>query len=108
MKSRDEALGIARRMRSALAQTYGDRLKGVYLYGSVSRNEQTDASDIDIAVVLDEVESIPRELSRTSRIATDICLETDGLISLLFISEADYFGGRRAIDRAVRREGVAL
>jgi predicted nucleotidyltransferase len=51
--TRQQALEIAARARQGLAEIYGNRLRGVYLYGSGARDELTPDSDIDIAVILD-------------------------------------------------------
>jgi antitoxin ChpS len=36
----------------AVRQAYGDRVKGIYLFGSRARGDHTPESDVDIAVVL--------------------------------------------------------
>jgi predicted nucleotidyltransferase len=41
-----------RQCKEALAQYYGKRLKGVILYGSMARGQDTSASDIDLLVLL--------------------------------------------------------
>ena len=54
--TREQALEIAARVRAGLEKIYGQRLRGVYLYGSAARESRcAEESDIDIAVVLDEV-----------------------------------------------------
>ncbi|GAB4464966.1 MAG: hypothetical protein Kow0070_27150 [Anaerolineales bacterium] len=46
----DESL---QKCKDALAKCYGERLKGVILYGSMARGEATAASDIDLLVLLE-------------------------------------------------------
>ena len=48
---------LATKAREDLEQIYGERLRGVYLYGSAARDQLTPDSDVDIAVVLDEIQS---------------------------------------------------
>ncbi len=38
--------------KKTLAQTYGERLKGVILYGSMARKNSTPSSDMDLLVLL--------------------------------------------------------
>ena len=42
-------------VRAGLSAIYGDRLRGMYLYGSYARGEQDAESDVDVLVVLNEV-----------------------------------------------------
>lgn len=48
-----QAINIARRYKSAVAETMP--FKAVYLYGSFSKGTHTDDSDIDIAVVVEKL-----------------------------------------------------
>ena len=40
-------------LKVGLDGVYGDRLKGLYLYGSYARGEEDTESDLDILVVLE-------------------------------------------------------
>jgi predicted nucleotidyltransferase len=104
--TRDQALEIAAKVRAGLEKIYGDRLRGVYLYGSAARNQLTPDSDIDVAVILDMVDDIFDEHTRISDLRSDLSLEYDTLISFLLISETDFETGRFAVYRAVREEGI--
>jgi uncharacterized protein len=43
-------------IKAAIEQRFGDRLVGVYLFGSRARGEHRPDSDVDVAVVLKHVE----------------------------------------------------
>lgn len=103
--TRQQALEIAAKVRVGLEKIYGPRLRGVYLYGSGARDQLTPDSDVDIAVVLDEVDSSEHE--RASQLGCDLSLEYATLVSFLFVSEADFEKGRFAIHRIIRKEGIA-
>ncbi|MEN6338163.1 MAG: nucleotidyltransferase domain-containing protein [Phycisphaerales bacterium] len=103
--TRQQALEIAAKVRAGLEKIYGPRLRGVYLYGSGARDQLTPDSDVDIAVVLDEVDDSEHE--RASQLGCDLSLEYDTLVSFLFVSEADFQKGRFAIHRIIRKEGIA-
>ena len=105
--TREQALEIAAKVRAGLERIYAERLRGVYLYGSAARDELTSESDIDIAVVLDKIEDSFCEHERASQLGSDLSLEYNTLVSFLFAADADFQGGRFAIHRIIRKEGIA-
>ncbi len=52
---KEQAVKLAKRYKSAVAECLP--LKALYLYGSFSKGTYTDDSDIDIAVVVDHLNS---------------------------------------------------
>jgi uncharacterized protein len=106
--TRDQALGLAAEVRSGLEKIYGPRLRGVYLYGSAARDELTSESDIDIAVVLDEVVDSFAEHGLIDDLRSDLSLKYDPLVSFLFVSEEELRTGRFAIHRFIKEEGIMV
>ena len=49
-------------LREGFGQIYGSRMKGIFLFGSYARGEQTGDSDLDVLIVLDTVERYGEEL----------------------------------------------
>ncbi len=94
-------------LKAALSDLYGERLRGVYLYGSYARGSFGPESDVDVLVVLAGVVRPGVEISRMSPFVSDICLKYDLLISILPVSEE----ARRRPDpffAQVHREAVAV
>ncbi|MBA2243500.1 MAG: nucleotidyltransferase domain-containing protein, partial [Gemmatimonadetes bacterium] len=65
---------ILRCLRKGLEELYGERLRGLYLFGSYARGEADAESDVDVLVVLDEIEQRFDEATRVSGLASDISL----------------------------------
>jgi len=105
--TRQQALEIAAKARRGLEVIYGDRLCGVYLYGSGARDQLTPDSDIDIAVILDAIPNRFAEHERTSQLGADLSLEYDTVVLFFFAEEAEFQAGRFGIHRAIKREGIA-
>ena len=108
MLNRETLNSLLERARAELQRIYGDRLRSVYLFGSWARGEGDEDSDVDVAIVLDEVPDYLAEIERTSELFCDLGLEADVLISCVFIAEDDLSTGRYALHRAVQREGVPV
>jgi len=106
--TRDQALEIAAKVRAGLEKIYGERLRGVYLYGSAARDELKSESDIDIAVVLDTVVDSFAEHNLIDDLRSDLSLEYDTLVSFLFVGEEELRTGRFAIHRFIQEEGIAV
>jgi predicted nucleotidyltransferase len=74
------------KLRRGLEGLYGERLAGVYLFGSYARAEATPESDIDILVVLDEIADYGQEIEHTGHLFSDLSLDYDVSISRVFVS----------------------
>jgi len=106
--TREQALEIAAKVRAGLERIYGRRLRGVYLYGSAARDELREESDIDIAVVLDEVADLFAEHNQISDLRSDLSLEYNTLVSFLLVSEEELQTGRFAVHQFIKEEGIAV
>lgn len=76
------------KLRRGLEDLYGERLDGVFLFGSYARHEATPESDVDILVVLDEVADYGREIQRTGYLVSRLSLDYEVSISRVFVSSS--------------------
>ena len=104
METREIINEFAERVRSL----YGTRLKRVILYGSFARGDATDASDIDLAVVLGGEVNPVNEIDRMIDIVTDLNLEHNVLISIYPVSEGNYNSVNSPLLMNLRREGITV
>lgn len=95
-------------LKQELEALYGDRLEGVYLYGSYARGTATGDSDIDLLVVLQGPVRPGREIRRMNPVVSKACLEHDVLISVLPVSKDHYSKRESPFLLNVRREAVAV
>ena len=101
-------LPLVRRVKARLAALYGDRLAGVYLYGSHARGAARPDSDVDVLVALHGDVDVWAEIQRMSVPVYELEREAGELISLHPASAARFARADVALYRAVRREGVAV
>lgn len=107
VKTPEEVQAILAELRRRLEALHGERLRGLYLYGSYVRGEAEAGSDLDVLAVLDRVESHWEETERTSHLRAELSLEHDVSLSLLEISEYEWRRGDSPFLSNVRREGKA-
>ena len=99
---RDAVERFAVRVR-ALA---GDRLRDLRVFGSYARDDATEHSDVDVAVVIDEV---PRLRWNILDAAGDVWLETDVQIAATVLTTELFERWQRQERRLVRdilRDGI--
>jgi uncharacterized protein len=99
---------ILSQLHESLGAFYGERLKGLYLFGSYARGDAEPGSDIDVAVILaGEVEPFV-EIERTGDARAALSLANDVVVSLMFVSDEGFDHRWTPFLANLRREGVAL
>ncbi len=76
------------KLRRGLEHLYGDRLAGIYLFGSYARAEATPESDVDILIVLDQVKDYGQEIEHTGYLISELSLDYEVSISRVFVSSS--------------------
>ena len=101
-----KALG---RMCTELEGIYGSNLDRVVLYGSYARGEETEDSDVDIAVILKGSESSELHDLMTDMVV-DYELEFDVVLSVITIDQVNYQEWRNALPfyKNIDKEGIIL
>ena len=100
---------LLQRVKAALRDAFGERLKGIILYGSEARGEADPDSDIDLLVLLESQESYWDDMGRCIDAVYPLILENDGRpIHAKPIPMEEYEAQEYALYRNVNREGIAL
>ncbi len=94
-------------LKTGLQAICGDRLKGIYLYGSYARGEADPESDLDVLVVLDRIGSYSDEVDRTSRLGAQLSLKYCVSISKVYKREQDWLKRESPFLANVREEAIA-
>lgn len=104
--SKEEALRIVHDLHRHLDIIYGNRLKGVYLYGSYARGDAREDSDIDVAIILKGAVNRWQERERTGRLISDLCIENDCIVQTMFVSEKDFSERPYSYHESLAAEGI--
>lgn len=95
---------LLQEVREGLEAIYGDRLKGVYLFGSYARGEEDQESDVDVLVVLDDFDHYGAEVDRTSELSARLSLQNGVSLSKVFVRERNWLTGDTPFLQNVREE----
>lgn len=105
---------LLQRIKERLQALYGERFRGLVLFGSVARGEARDDSDIDLLCLLEGPVSLWREIQSTTRAVFDLALsqidEKDvfRVINIIPVEVSSYQSGACNFYREALREGVAV
>ncbi len=83
---------VGARFAAAARPLYGDRLKGIYLFGNRAMGAARDDADVELLVVLDQADAYGDELEKTSAICAQLTLELGLVVSRVFVGQAQWPG----------------
>lgn len=94
---------------TGLKEIYRDDLIKIVLYGSYAKGNQTEESDIDIAILLTSLED-KQEETQLIKFATTLDLKYDKVFSIIDIEYSQYqkWVGAMSFYKNIEREGVTL
>ena len=99
-------------LRERLKVLYGERFRGLYVFGSYARPdagiELPASSDLDLALVLSNFENLYEERARFGDLVADLSLEHSLVISVVPIAEADFREGRTNFSRVISEYAVPV
>lgn len=99
---------LLKRVKSALAKTFGPRLRGIVLYGSEARGQSSPDSDIDLLVLLDGPPREPDDSWACLHALYPLVLEGGRPIHAEPVDAAEYEAAEFPLYRNAKQEGVAL
>ena len=103
----EKILGLVRRVKDFLVARYGNRIRQVILYGSCARGEQTEHSDVDVLVIVDDSLKPFEVRDALGDLIVDILLEEDKLLSVMVLTEKE-FEREIPVRVNVEKEGVLI
>ncbi|MGB3682668.1 MAG: nucleotidyltransferase domain-containing protein [Rubrobacteraceae bacterium] len=99
---------VLRDLDSGLQDLYGERYRGLVLYGSQARGEANEWSDVDLLLLLEGPVQIGKEIRRSSKLVASLALEADLVLSLVPVSIEDYRTSSEPYLIKARREGAIV
>ena len=99
-------------LHARLKNLYGERLRGLYVFGSYARPdagiELPEDSDLDVALLLSDFENAYDEIKRIGEATYDLSLEHGLVVSVVPVREADYREGLTNFARVISSYAVPV
>lgn len=96
---------LLKELKRELTGIYGERLNGVYLYGSYARGDNQPGSDVDVMIVLTSYQRYGDEIKRTSELNAKLSLDYNLSVSRVFMTEERWKHEDSPLLRNVRAQG---
>lgn len=95
-------------LEKGLRELYGDRYRGLLLYGSYARGNAWEGSDVDLLLLLEGPVNVCKEILATEPIVWPLSLDS-GLVLAVIPADYDaYQSGKGIFLSTVRREAVPV
>src|SRR6476661_268472 len=95
-----------RKLEAGLRDLYGERFRGLLLYGSYARGDFRDGSDVDLLLLLEGPVNPYREVVHLQDVKWPLSLEYDTVFSVMPVSAEAFENAETMFLRAVRRDAV--
>ena len=95
-------------LKQELIKLYGSRLKGLVVFGSYARGQARPGSDLDVAMLLEDMERPWPEIRCTGSIVADLSLKYGITVSLIPLAEHELTENASPLVRSIRREGIQV
>ena len=99
-------------LNGKLKDLYGERFRGLYVFGSYASPDAgialPDDSDLDVALVLSDFENAYDEIKRIGEATYDLSLEHGLVVSVVPVREADYREGLTNFARVISSYAVPV
>jgi uncharacterized protein len=103
-KVRDVIIELER----GLKRLYGDRFRGLLLYGSYARGTAWEGSDVDLLLLLKGPVDAVREILNVQPIKNPLSLESDLVLSVVPTSIEDFERGETIFLRTIRKDAMPV
>lgn len=95
------------RLKAELVRRYGERLKGIILFGSRARGDARPDSDWDVAVVIEGYDGDLHEMRQLALLGFDLMMATGAAFSMKPFAPEE-LEQRTLLMHNLRHEGVPL
>ena len=95
-------------MDRGLTGLYGDRYKGMVLFGSYARGDAEKGSDVDLLLLLEGEVDGWREVLRAEPVKWPLSLDSGYVLALMPVSVEAYREARKPLLMNARREGILV
>ncbi len=106
--SAEELSELLDQLASGLKHLYGERYRGLVLYGSYARGEADEGSDVDVLLLLEGSVAMGREIVRVGPVVSAISLEAGYTLSVFPVSIEAYLKPKEPFLMNAFKEGVSV
>jgi predicted nucleotidyltransferase len=99
---------VVKKCKILLEMHYGSQFKGLVLFGSTARRQASEASDIDLLVLLSRPFDYFNEIRRIIDLLYPIQLESEQLISAKPATLDEFEKGSIMLYRNAQKEGIRI
>ena len=92
------------KLEQGLRELYGDRYRGLLIYGSYARGEAREGSDVDLLLLLEGPVNPTQEILRVQDVKWPLSLENNLALSVMPVNIEDFKKAKTIFLRTVRRE----
>lgn len=104
----EDLSGLLERLARGLEPIFGERYRGLVLYGSYARGDADEGSDVDVLLLLDGDMAWWSEYLKAEPVVWPLSLESGYVISLFPVSVEAYRSARKPFLMNARKEGVPV